>query len=94
VQRRHGDKQVGAPVMDTANESAEQNFLLHKQDGLVGAFRGRFVDKNHEEPGAYQHHEEHQGHATEAKSMGVSQGSCRDSQRPRMQYQGIGTQPL
>jgi hypothetical protein len=94
VQRRHGDEQVGAPVMHAAYEPAKQDFLLHEQDGLVGAFRGWFVDKNHQQPGTYQQHKEHQGHATEAESMCVPQGSRRYANGSRMQYQGVCKGPL
>ena len=79
--------------MDTAYEPSKQDFLLQEEDGLVSVFRGRFVDKDHQEPGADQHQKQHQGHAAEAKSMCIPECPRRDANGPHMQYQGIGEDP-
>jgi hypothetical protein len=46
-----GDEEVGAPMMDVADQLTEEDVSLQRDDGIVGESRRRLVDEHQQDAG-------------------------------------------
>ena len=65
VEQHDQQQQIGAPVMDVADQLAEINRILQMHDGVVSPVGNGLVDEFEHQARGKKHSDQHQRHAAE-----------------------------
>ncbi len=86
---RDRHQEIGAPVVDVANQASKKNPPLQSQNRLVGPFRGRLVGKHHQDAGHHHERNQDQRAPAETKGVGVWKRRPPDPHRPQVEDKDV-----
>jgi hypothetical protein len=89
VQKSHKDKDVCAPVVNVPDQSAEQDFILKMNDGLVGLLRKGLVNELQEHPGSQKQEHKRNRHTSQTPREGPAKRFFLDVSRPEVKNQTV-----